>query len=90
MTCEYVNVENIFLGKAEPDSAACYNDQGLCIDISVTSCDGLLKSGYCPGAIEYIVLCTKPERCFGSGPPLLPSSYEFTLKNQGFELVLIN
>ena len=83
-------MENILVGKAEPDTAACYNDQGLCIDISVMSCDGLLKSGYCPGPSN--ILCcvpniSVPERCFGSGPPLLPSSYEFTLKNQGFDRI---
>jgi len=66
----------------------CDNGKGVCIDTSTTVCDGLLKSGYCPGGST--VLCCEaeaasvPERCLGAGPPLLPRSYLFTLENQGF------
>ncbi len=43
--------------------------------------------GYCAGASN--IMCCEPEsslpdRCLGAGPALPASSYEFTLKNQGF------
>ena len=68
------------------DQTTCYDGEGVCIDTSSTSCTGILKTGYCPGPSN--ILCCVPEfelpqRCLGSGPSLLPSSYEFTLNNQG-------
>lgn len=59
---------------------------GTCIDTTIMECDGVLKTGLCPGNND-IICCEPssswPERCSGSGPPLLNSSYLFTLKNQG-------
>ena len=66
----------------------CYNDDGYCIDVTKASCEGLLKTGYCQGPSN--ILCcvensTVPQRCFGEGPLLIPSSYLFTLNSQGFD-----
>jgi hypothetical protein len=68
-------------------AGSCDSDQGTCIDVNSQVCDGILKTGYCPGPSN-IVCCepmaTLPDRCNGSGPALLNSSYLFTLQNQGF------
>jgi hypothetical protein len=64
----------------------CDGGNGLCIDTILQTCDGVLRSGYCAGA-NNIMCCeqnvTIPDECKGSGPPLPPSTYEFTLENQG-------
>ena len=73
---------------AKAAGQSCDSNKGTCIDTNSQTCDGLLKSGYCPGGSN--ILCCEtgasvPERCYGAGPPLLNSSYIFTLKNQGFD-----
>lgn len=64
----------------------CDSGNGLCIDTNLQTCDGVLRSGYCAGA-NNIMCCEQniviPDECNGSGPPLPPSAYEFTLENQG-------
>ena len=65
----------------------CDNNKGTCVDVSTDYyCEGLVKSGYCPGPSS--IMCCEPgaavpDRCMGTGPSLLNSSYEFTLQNQG-------
>lgn len=71
------------------EKIACDSNKGVCIDSSLQQCGGTLKSGYCPGASG--ILCCEPgsdlpARCSGSGPPLPPSTYEFTLKSQGSKI----
>lgn len=70
---------------------SCDNGKGICIDVNAQECyggTGYLKPGYCPGPSN-IICCEEsmnlPERCKGNGPDLLPNSYLFTLKNQGFD-----
>lgn len=70
---------------------SCDNGKGICIDVNEMSCfngDGIVKTGYCSGPSN--VKCCEPavdlpQRCLSAtGPALLPGSYEFTLRNQGF------
>jgi len=68
-------------------STSCDSNRGTCIDTRTAACTGLLKSGYCVG--DSNILCCEPDavipdRCYGTGPELLPNSYLFTLQNQGF------
>ncbi len=70
---------------------SCDSGKGVCVNTTQETCDGILKTGYCPGPNE--IMCCEPvaelpERCKSGGPALLESSYEFTLENQGTVCVL--
>jgi len=70
---------------------SCDDGKGTCIDTDKSECfdgEGYVKTGYCAGPSN-IKCCESsidlPERCMSAtGPDLLPGSYEFTLRNQGF------
>ena len=69
------------------EAVSCDSGLGICIDTDLQDCDGILKVGYCDGANN--IMCCEPasvlpSECLGSAP-LMNSTYEFTLSNQGFE-----